>query len=120
MRPVMESAISLLRIFIAVAWALFTAWLFIYRMPISGLHALLGLWVILPGHLPPNKTLRWLMAGGILSAAFVTVPVIGLPEYIETTNDFHCRTLGFLGKTPSHDCKPDAVALGDKIAKENG
>lgn len=117
MRPTIESIIRLL---IALGWVLFTVWLFIYRMPISGLHALLGLWVIIPGPLPQNKTIRWLMAGGILSAAIITVPVIGLPEYTETTNDFHCRTLGFLGTTPSHDCNPDAVERGREIAEVNG
>ena len=104
----------------ALGWAAFTAWLFVYDMPLSGLHALLGVWALWPSRAASGPSAaRVIAAVAIVGAAVVSVPVIGLPEYAATTNRLHCRTLGFTGKPASSDCDPDEVARGARAARQN-
>ena len=111
---------------LVVPWAAFTAWLFVYDMPWSGAHALLGLWVLWPHEKPPSyaRGLSLLCFG----AALLTVPLVGLPEYATTTQRLHCRALGFLGSAPAtvpgvpvaQACPAADLADGKRVAREGG
>jgi hypothetical protein len=106
----------------------FTAWLFIYAMPLSGVHALLGVWACWPSRAsspsragsPWPRRARRAAAAGIFTAALLTVPLVGLPEYAATTNRLHCRTLGFTGARAPRDCDAAELARGATVAKEGG
>ncbi|GDX82480.1 hypothetical protein LBMAG42_42910 [Deltaproteobacteria bacterium] len=118
-------AFRALRIALALPWLAFTAWLFVYGMPLSGIHACLGVWVLWPSKpsKPASAARPWarrFAALAILSASVATVPLVGLPEYATTTNRLHCRTLGFTGARAPGDCDAAEVARGKHIAAENG
>ena len=96
------------------SWALFAVWLILYEMPISAGVAFLFLMTSRPW-----QKIKWAKAIGALLLGLVMVPLAGLPEYIDTTNELHCRTLGFLKKTPSKDCVAEHVQAGRTAAKAN-
>jgi len=121
-RAALHVALRVARIAAALGWAAFTAWLFVYDMPLSGLHALLGVWALWPSRAHAARVagaVRVVAAVAIVGTSVVTVPLIGLPEYAATTNRLHCRTLGFMGKRASADCDPEEVARGASASRRN-
>jgi hypothetical protein len=122
------SVIVWVRRLLCAPWALFTAWLFVYGMPLSGLHAAAGLWALWPSvRADDARGQRW-AAIAVFAAALVTVPTVGLREYADETQGFHCRTLGFMGTDPAvprgwrpgEVCDPGELAVGARIAREGG
>lgn len=125
MRVQLARALRALRIALTAPTLAFTAWLFVYGMPLSGLHALLGVWVLWPSNPAKAATAArvWtqrLAAVAIVGSALITVPLVGLPEYATTMNGLHCRTLGFTGAHAPADCDAAEVERGRRIAAENG
>ncbi|MDP2311656.1 MAG: hypothetical protein Q8P41_02030 [Pseudomonadota bacterium] len=122
---VLARAVRTVWIGLLAAWVVFSAWLFVYAMPLSGLHALVGAWAVwpsragAPGRARPHRARR-LAAVGIVAAALLTVPLVGLPEYAATTNALHCRALGFTGAPAPADCDAAELARGATVAKEGG
>lgn len=116
-----------LRIGACVLAAPFVVWLFVYGMPLSGLHAVAGLWAMWPTA-TPGSTSRRVGAVAVFALALLTVPTVGLREYADTTQTLHCRALGFMGKPPHQPpgwradevCDPDDLADGARVAKEGG
>ena len=107
------------RIAIALSWVVVIAWMFVYGMPLSGLVGLTGIWALWPSAGPAS----WLRRGlvfGVAALLPLSVGLVGLPEYAATTNELHCRTLGFMGNRAPQDCDAAAVARGVSIAKANG
>jgi hypothetical protein len=107
------------RIALALGWAAVVTWMFVYAMPLSGLVGLTGVWALWPSFGPPAWWRRGLVLG-IAAMVPLCVGLIGFPEYAATTNELHCRTLGFMGNPAPEDCDPAAVARGVRIAKANG
>lgn len=108
-----------LRYPLAAAWALFTAWLFVYDMRLSATSALAGVWALWPSPAPAS----WRRRAGVAAIATVgvlAVPLVGLPEYAATTNTLHCRTLGFMGTRAPDDCATNDIAAGARVAREGG
>lgn len=107
-----------IRLLLAVVWAIFTAWLVVYGMPISGLFAIGGVWALWPSR--AARTWRRTLAAVLLPlAGLLAVPVVGLPEYAATTNALHCRALGFTDAVAPRDCDPAEVARGRAAAAAN-
>ena len=97
-----------LRWFLCIPWLLFSIWMFLYSMPLSGIYSLMLLWSLMP--LEREKT-AWMT---ILFAP-VFIWNVGLMEYGLKTIDLHCRVLGYSGtKSPPEFCgyQPDAFATG--------
>jgi hypothetical protein len=94
--------------------------MFLYAMPWSALHGMLGAWALWPSAPGGRAGLRAAAATVILGAGVFTVPLVGLPEYATTTNALHCRALGFTGARPSADCEPEEVARGAAVARDGG
>lgn len=114
-----KRVVAAFRIALAVSWAVVIVWMFVYGMPLSGLVGLTGIWALWPSTGPASWLRRGLVFG--VAALFpLSVGLVGLPEYAATTNELHCRTLGFMGNHAPQDCDPAAVARGVRIAKANG
>lgn len=112
--PQLKSLRLLFLYLIEFLWLSFTIWLFLYGMPIS---AFFGVLVVLAARLTKRK---WGWTMGAMGLGLIMVPLIGLPEYGETTNRLHCRTLGFMAKPPASDCKASDVLEGQSIYKNGG
>ena len=78
------------RWFLCVPWTLFTIWMFLYSMPLSGIYSLMLLWALMP--LKREKS-PWLVI--LFSPIFIWN--VGLMEYGLNTIDLHCRVLGYSG-----------------------
>jgi hypothetical protein len=95
-------------------------------MPISGLLGLTGLWALWPAQ--KSSWPKSLLALLLLLSGLLAVPLIGLPEYADQTQRLHCRTLGFLGKSPhlppgfrkDQVCDEADIAQGWQIAEDGG
>lgn len=102
----------------ALLWALglaFTAWLGIYEMPISAGFLAVHTWLARPWNRAPAGLRALSFVAGLIA-----IPVIGLPEYIETTNHLHCRALGFQGAEAPSDCTLPDLERGRVIARSGG
>lgn len=116
-----------LRIGACVTAAPFVAWLFVYGMPLSGLHGVAGLWAMWPSATAGSASRR-AAAVAVFALALLTIPTVGLREYADTTQTLHCRALGFMGKPPhlpsgwraNEVCDPDDLAAGARVAKDGG
>lgn len=113
-------------LFLCLPWTFFTVWLVVYHMPLSSLVALGGLWALWPSS--TSSWLQSLLAFVLLLSGLLAVPLIGLPEYADHTQHLHCRTLGYLGKSPhvppglrnDQVCDQADLAEGWRIAEEGG
>jgi hypothetical protein len=97
-----------LRWFLCLPWFLFTVWMFIYSMPLSGIYSLMLLWVLMP--LERQET-SWFT---ILFAP-IFIWNVGFIEYGLKTIDLHCRVLGYSGtKSPPTFCsfRPESFQKG--------
>lgn len=106
----MRFLLALLRWAATLAFLPFVAWLFLFRMPLSGLHALLGLLSLAPrprwGRLgPPLTAIIWVSAPA-------SILWIGLYEYAGQASALHCRALAASGRPTPDDCDPAELSAG--------
>lgn len=115
----MSMLVRCARFVLAACWAVFTAWLFVYAMPLSGLCGAAGVWTLWPSSGKPSWRRRGAVAA-IGAIGLVAVPIVGLPEYATATNVLHCRTLGFTAAKAPADCDTGQLAEGQRVAREGG
>lgn len=93
----------------------FAAWMGVYMMPISAGFLAIHSWLGRPWS-PAGRGLRAFS----LAVGLVLIPLVGLPEYVETTNHLHCRALGFQGAEAPADCTLPDLERGRVLAREGG
>lgn len=114
--PRLRRVLRVLRWALLVPWSAFIAWLFIYEMPLSALHAAAGIYAIAPFERNRRKT--W-VARFIVLSAIVTIPMIGFREYSAKTVEMHCRVQGFFALKAPIFCNRGNVLEGIELAENN-